>query len=318
MSYKINLEALSGVYALPSAVVDKHIKLSGAIQLKVLLLGLRSPAKIDEKEIADTLSISLPDVVDALNYWADLGVINSDTVAEQTKEAKTDNKPNTTVKKIVPTQSVKPTREEVARRGNESKAVANLLRGAQLRMARPLTSSEASTLVWLFDDEGVDPMVLLLLISFAQTEGKCNIGHIERTAIRWTNEGVRTVQDAEEKIHRIQQMRSAWKVVERAMGIPHRMPSQKEEQLAYTWICEYGYTHEILKKAYDACVDATSDFSIPYIKKILDSWHKAGVKTMVDLDNHLKKEAQPQAKKTKGKETFNVNLFNQSLNDLPE
>ena len=42
MSYKINLEAYSSIYALPSSVVDKHIKLSGAIQLKVLLYFMRN------------------------------------------------------------------------------------------------------------------------------------------------------------------------------------------------------------------------------------------------------------------------------------
>ena len=77
MSYKINLEALSGIYALPSVVADKHIKLSGAIQLKVLLLGLKNPADINEQDIADFLSVPLPDVVDALNYWADLGVLSN-------------------------------------------------------------------------------------------------------------------------------------------------------------------------------------------------------------------------------------------------
>ncbi len=322
MSYKINLEALSGVYALPSAVVDKHIKLSGAIQLKVLLLGLKNPANIDEGEIAEILSVSQADVIDALNYWTDLSVL--DTVREADVEVKAKpQKSDKPTKKVIVAEAIKPTRQEVAKRGEESPEVANLLREAQMRLARPLTPNEASTLVWLYDDEGIDSSVLLLLISFARSEGKANIGFIEKTAVKWLNEGVKDVNDAEQKIRHAYEMRSAWGIVEKALGIPHRMPSETERKLAYKWICEYGYTTDMLKKAYDICVDATSSFSIPYIKKILDEWHKKGIRGTRDLIKYLSKVAEEKEKGKKKEEpdskvTFNVDLFNKSLNDLPE
>lgn len=318
MSYKINLEAYSSIYALPSSVVDKHIKLSGAIQLKVLLLCLKNPADIDEQEIAKFLSVPVPDVVDALNYWADLGVISNDaesTVAIEIKPQKAEEKP---IKKIVPTAAVKPTREEVAKRGEESKEVARLLREAQMRLSRPLSPSEASTLVWLFDHEGIDSMVILMLIGFAISEGKPNVGFVEKMAISWINDGALTTKDVEKKIRHIYEMRSAWGVVERAMGIPHRMPSKREQELAYLWVCEYQYTPDILRKAYDACVDATSDFSIPYIKKILERWYKAGIRSGIDLAKYLESESNSTSKKTDKKETFDVDQFNKALNQLPE
>ena len=318
MSYKINLEALSSIYALPSAVVDKHIKLSGAIQLKVLLLGLKNPARIDEQEIANVLSVSVPDVVDALNYWTDLGVFANESEQMKSAEAEPQKKEAKPVRKIISTEAVKPTREEVAKRGEESQEVARLLREAQMRLARPLTPSEASTLVWLFDNEGIDPMVILMLISFAKNEGRSNIGFVEKTAVNWSNDGVLTTRDVERRIRHIYEMRSAWGVVEKAMGIPHRMPSKKEQELAYTWVCEYKYTPDILSQAYDICVDATSDFSMPYIKKILERWHKAGVKNSDDLAKHLEAEAKPKPQKKSSMETFDINQFNKMLDELPE
>lgn len=322
MSYKLNLEALSGVYALPSAVVDKHIKLSGAIQLKVLLLGLKNPGNIDEQELADVLSIPLPDVIDALNYWSDLGIIDTPVKAEAEVEAKptTAKKAEKPQKKVVIAEAVKPTREEVARRGNESKEVAFLLREAQMRLTRPLKPNEASTLVWLFDDEGMNASVLLLLISFAHAEGKDNIGFIEKTAVKWLNDGVSNTNEAEQKIRHYYDMKSSWGIVEKAMGIPHRMPSENEQKLAYTWVCEYQYTHDMLRAAYNACIDATSKFSVPYINKVLSGWYKAGVRNPLDLRKHLAETAEGKQKKKEndGKATFNVNLFNQSLNDLPK
>ncbi len=41
MSFSINLGNWNSVFAVPSAVVDEHIKLAGSAQLKVLLWVLR-------------------------------------------------------------------------------------------------------------------------------------------------------------------------------------------------------------------------------------------------------------------------------------
>ena len=41
MSFSINLGAWNSVFAVPCSLVDQHIKLAGALQLKVLLWVLR-------------------------------------------------------------------------------------------------------------------------------------------------------------------------------------------------------------------------------------------------------------------------------------
>jgi len=314
MSYKINLEALSGIYALPSVVADKHIKLSGAIQLKVLLLGLKNPADINEQDIADFLSVPLPDVVDALNYWADLGVLsNAEEKAAEVKPEKKSPK-----KKITPSKLSKPSPEEAMRIAAESPKITRLLREAELKFKKTLSPTDRATIVYLCDTAGIDPMLLLWFINFAEKEEKLNLRYVESTALKWFDEGVTTVVEAEKKASVIFEKRSAWGVVRKAMGIPYRMPSAKEEELSYTWVSEYGYGPDILKKAYDACVDATSDFSIPYITKVLSEWHKAGVKTLEDVEKLSEKSTESKKKKSGGESTFNVDDFNAVLNKLPD
>ena len=87
MPYSINIDELSNMFAVPSRVADKLIKLSGAIQLKVLLIALNNnPAKISADVIDEKLGISQIDVTDALNYWVECGILTdagkyeSDTV----------------------------------------------------------------------------------------------------------------------------------------------------------------------------------------------------------------------------------------------
>ncbi len=236
-----------------------------------------NPLCIVPQELANSLSLTVDDVTDALNYWADCGVLINDGKAQDkekilTEEPAKENLPikteETKTRKIIRAEIVKPTREEVARRGAESAEITFMLREAQMKLGRPLKTSETATFVWLYDDEGLSVPIILQLITFAVAEGKPNIGFNERTAISWINDGVRTVSDAEQKIAMHHEKKSAWYAVERALGIEHRMPSAKETELAYTWMCKYKFDSAILRRAYDLCVDTTSKFSMPYISLI--------------------------------------------------
>ena len=64
--------------------------------------------------------------------------------------------------------------------------------------------------------------------------------------------------------------------------------------------------------------EETSDFSMPYIKKILERWYKAGIRDGLQLTEYLKNESKLSTKKSDKKETFDVDQFNKALNQLPE
>ena len=229
MGYSINPIEYSSAFTIPSSIVEKHIKLSGATQLKVLLIALKNIASsIDVKSISNTLNISEPDVIDALNYWVDMGVLLNDTKPDIPKQ-------NTKIepKKAVRAQLIKPSREEVIRRGAEDERIAFLLREAQFKFARPLRANESSTLVWLHDDEGLDVSVILILIAFAVNEGKATIGFIEKTAVNWINNGVNNVEDAEKEINRYFENKNAWNSIRKITGIDKRKPTEKEEKLIF-------------------------------------------------------------------------------------
>ena len=51
MSYSINLGSWQSIFAVPSDVVDKHLKLAGGAQLKVLLWVLRHAAPPSKRRL---------------------------------------------------------------------------------------------------------------------------------------------------------------------------------------------------------------------------------------------------------------------------
>ena len=275
--YYLNPQELTAMFAVPSSISDKHLKLSTAEQLKVLLWCLKNNDKAFSVEFcADALGFDADTVTESLDYWCERKVLCS--TLQTTVQAVAPEK-----KKAVRSTVQKPTREDVARRGLEDTQIAFILHESEKKMGRMLRQNEASTLVWLYDDLGLAPSLILMIVGFSVAEGRANISFIERTAVEWANDGIDDIVAAEQRLVVMRQQRSAWNVVETAMGIEHRSPSKSELEAADLWVNHWGYTHAILREAYDTCINATSKFSIPYIKKILAEWHKAGVKVPEDI-----------------------------------
>lgn len=273
MKYLINPSAFIGAFAVPSTVVDKYIKLSSAVQLKVLLVCMRNASSpIDSDEIAKIIGISVSEVDDAILYWSECDVLNTETPAAKTAE----------VKEEIVSRLEKPNRVDVAKRGNEDPKIRFLLREAQMKFGRNLKTNEASTFVWLCDDLGLDVSVLLLLIEYAVSENKKNISFIEKTAIKWKENGVETLVDAENEIKKAAQNKLAVSVVWKAFGIDSRKPSENEQKYCNIWVNEWGINSELLLRAYNICIDNKSKLVFQYINTVLENWHKKGYKTVAD------------------------------------
>lgn len=275
MGYYLNPSELTSMFAVPSSVADRHLRLASAEQLKALLWALKNTDRgFDASAAAEALNIDRSDIAECFDYWVERGVLCSTIEVKSEPE-----KPKAAVRSA----TVKPGRDEVARRGLECEEIAFILREAEQKFGRVLRQSEASTLVWLYDDMGLSASLILMIVGFAVTEGRPNIGFIERTAVEWANDGVSDIEAAEARLVLIRRRQSAWHTVETAMGLEHRSPTKAELEAADCWVNEWNYGHDIIREAYEACVNATSKISMPYIKKIISEWHKSGVKTVEDI-----------------------------------
>ncbi len=301
MGYRINMTAFSSSFPFPNDVVDKYLKLVSVCQLKVLLFVMRNSAnEIERTKIAKELSLPESEVEDALLYWSQCGLLVSD---------KPDNKVK--AKTVTVAKEEKPSRIDVAKRGDEDERIRILLNEAQLKFGRNLKTNEMTTLVWLYDDKGMDISVILMLLQYAVENNKCNIGFIEKTAIKWLNSGVETVADAENEIAQSVKNRLAWSVVETAFGIEKRRPSEKEYEYSRLWVEQWKMSPDMLKLAYDACVDSKAKVSFPYISKILEGWHTKGYKKPDEIKSKAKENEK------KGKQDYakyNLDAFEKSLN----
>lgn len=178
-----------------------------------------------------------------------------------------------------------------------------------MKLGRNLKNNETSTLVWLYEDMGLDVSLILLIIQYAVTHNKANIRFIEQTAIDWLNKGIENIADAEEELRILTESELAWRTVSSVFGIERRKPSKKETELSLLWINEWKISKELLLAAYDECINNKNKLSFPYIAKIIENWHNSGIASPEELDE--KKSSNDEKESFAA---FDIDLYEKMIN----
>jgi DnaD/phage-associated family protein len=335
MSLSINLGAWNSVFAVPCSVVDNHLKLVGAVQLKVLLWVLRHAGETFEtKDIADALGIERADVDDAMSYWQEVGLVSIDGNSISPAPANSiaepaPFKPENAQQEMEPehdhlhethrilSRPEKPDSEFVAKRMAESKEISCLMQSAQEVLGRLISEGDAATLLLIHDNYGLPSDVIIMLMQYAANIGKGNMRYIEKVAMSWADEGIVTHEKVEEKLRILTENQKAWHTVESAIGISHRTPSKREETYAPVWINEWKFSPEMIREAYDRTVDGTGKYQTGYMNRILERWHKEGIATPKQAAeeqterNSAKKTGMSKNEQTtvKSKPTFDIDEY---------
>lgn len=298
MEFSINPIVYSSSFAFPTEVADKYLKLAKPEHIKVLLYVMRNNKQMPTlEEISTETDIPQYDVEEGLLFWADTGILISNNTSVNSKN----NNPKAIIK------SLKPQREDVAKRGLEDPKIHYLLNETQVKFGRNLKTNESSTLVWLYDDLGLDVSLILLIVQYAVVHNKVNIRFIESVATDWVNKGVESLTEADEQLRILALNEQAWGIVSKAFGIERRKPSKKESEVSYKWINEWNVSKELLEKAYEVCVDAKSKFIFSYAEKVVEKWYESGYKKPEDIVEESKTSNKMQG-------AYNIDLFEKMLN----
>ena len=301
MNYIIDPKVFSAVFTVPAAVADKHLKLARGEHIKVLLYIMRNMSvNPDNAEIAAAAGLSEYEVEEALLYWAGAGILLPDGRSAEKAE----------IKAPAVKQNAKPDRADVARRGAEDEKIRYLLTETQMKLGRNLNSNEASTLVWLYDDLGLDVSLILMIVQYAAAHGKPRIGFIESTATDWVNRGIDTIAEADRELNKMAMSEQAWGIVCSSFGLEKRKPSKNELKLSLMWTDEWKMSREMLTAAYNACVDSISKFDMKYVSKILENWHEKGYKTPDDIEEKKKNDNT----ESESFATYDLDLFEKMIN----
>ena len=110
--------------------------------------------------------------------------------------------------------------------------------------------------------------------------------------------GITSHKQAEQYIKDSTKRYDIEKHIKNCFGIQNRVLSLNERKYIYKWVFEYKFEINVIKIAYNKCVDATGKMSFPYIEKILQNWKELGIKTPSDTEKIGKNKIKNNAKKT--------------------
>lgn len=311
MRYCMDMGLWNTVFAVPKALVDKHIKLAGKEQLKTILwLLAHSGEPISIKEISLATGITIENAEDAVLYWLNCGFIHEEDSETQVKPnqikaaskviVQTEEPENVVEEKIalVPKKRlIRPDGHYVATRINESPEIQYMIQEAQMVLGKTISPALSAALVAIHEDYGIPVEVVMMLINYVKEAGKTGTGYIESVAKDWYESNIFTIESAEQKLLELSEMRLAWRKFVSTIGIHDRPPSKKEEKVTYTWFSVWKMSTDMISEAYERCVNATGKLNMAYINKIIESWHNLGYKSIKDVNEAEEKRKGKQEKR---------------------
>ncbi len=318
MSYSVNPSLFKSIFAVPTDIVDKHIRLANGDQLKVLLWILRnSTDNPDINEMCKSLKINPSDADDYLQYWVLTGVLskNGETVIPSPVEVKKEEK-TAEVKKadITPVAPSKPSSKEILERIEESPEIGHLFNEAQKLLGKTIGYDGQCTLLLLHDHYGLPTEVLFMMIDYCVSIGKSNYAYLEAVGKDWGTREIDTLDKAAEQITILKKANSVWKEFAQNAGINNPRPTVKQTEYLRRWSNEWKFSISMILLAYEEMANHTSKLSMGYIDKILINWRDKGFKTPADVEkaSEEQKNNKPVSKTNSGNDaSYDLDKFMQ-------
>ncbi len=150
---------------------------------------------------------------------------------------------------------------------------------------------EAKTLFNIYKNSQLPPEVILQMTQFFKNDvrrrygpgRRLNMSVLEKMAFEWARIGVDTLDKAEEYIKKRDSAYSLEGEIKRVLGIFDRKLVQNEKQYIDSWI-EMGFKADAVQIAYERTLGRLHNLSLPYMDRILLSWHSKGLHTADEIN----------------------------------
>ena len=165
-------------------------------------------------------------------------------------------------------------------------SIKNIFAFMEQALGRLIDNSEVEAVSEWINTYGFEEETVLLLLEEMYAREKTRITYIEKVARDWYQQGIHTKDDALRLIQAQKAKTGLYGRIGRYISLEHNM-TVPEMHRVDRWINEYGFTEEIIMKACDQTVGSRKP-SIGYIDTILGDWASKGLKSVENIDEHIK------------------------------
>lgn len=282
-------------------IENKMPKANGAY-VKVYLMALSlavSSSQMTTAQMALNLNLLESDVINALEYWNKNGALlyNGENVSFGNAAIQ---KTETTAEKTHSKKSM----AQISEAMTENQALADLCALSQEIMGRTLKNNEIETIYWFYDELGLSPEVITMLLEYCVSNDKRNMNYIEKVAISWHKNGIVTLDAVDKFISDEKEKGGYFHSLKKLFGIENRNFTKTEETYLKTWRDDYGMDENMVGLAYEYCVMQINKLSYPYMDSIIKRWHELGIHSVAQA------EKDHEDFKNKNRQNSNLKVYN--------
>ena len=305
MKYKLNFGTSAA--AMPCDVTG-FLSRAGLCDMRVFVYLCSVGGNAEINEIAASVGSSIDEVNSSLAFWRGTGLILEDSQSadasvrqkasvEKTAPAKKEESVET--KKVAsPDKMPSYTSDELAHILESQKEMAMLIDECNHILGKMLNFHEVNIIVGLIDYLALDIEYVLLLVKHCAENGKKTLHYIEKTAFALYDDGITTAETLTEELSRREAATSAEGRIRSIFGIGSRALTTREKREVSSWVNDMKYPIEVIEKAYEITVDATSKPTLHYANTVLERWHSEGLLTLDQILDSYKEKGNAKGKKS--------------------
>lgn len=297
----------NGTFCVPSRIVSDYIKLASEYQLKALMLILSSNGRASSHDIAKALGCTENDADDFLDFWVEEGVLSKNGITAEPPAPEpvqpAQPKPAEPVKTVEPMPVPTLSPKDIVAMCSESGELTELLRNAEEVLGRILSHAERQLIVNMVTYYGLPGEIALTILHYYKSErekGKAiGTAYIAAMAKNWSEEGITTLDAADEKLKDIESTDKLWTEIVELSGIRHKRPTAKQREMVKVW--SGNFSMEMIALACDTMRENTDKPTLNYVNTVLKNWKKKGISTPADVKADYEKHSQSSKAKKNGK-----------------
>lgn len=280
--------------------------------VKVYLLLLKYSCSgelgVNSSIIATSLNLLESDIMNAINYWSDEGIIklvpvdkfgNFNIEFQDISEEATSDDGQLNLLEELNNSSNMDTMQEIEK-----------------LLGRTLSPIEMQKYLSWQKEYNFSPEMLIILIQYCISKGKTDYRYFERVAISWFDEGIKTIDDVQQYIKKHEDKWVKYRKILAYLGIKDAEMMKPQEQMLEKWIVTWGFSIEVIQKACDICFERLNRADFKYIDGILNSWNKDSLKTISEIkEKDIKKVSYPKKASNNLKQKGSFNNYEQRTYD---
>lgn len=169
--------------------------------------------------------------------------------------------------------------EELSR-FKEKEEVKELLFVAESYLKKPLSPTDIQTLLYWYDQLKLSADLIVYLLEYCIAGGHKSFHYMDKVAINWESENIRTVEQAKQSTQTHSRLHYA---VIKALGIQGRSLVPAEISYIEKWSREYGFGESMISEACSRTILAIHQPSFEYTDRILSNWKNQNIQHTADI-----------------------------------